>query len=492
MAAVEGPRDPGDVLDSSEAGGRIIRGGMVRGGAHLASTLLALLGIALVTRHLGVVDFGRFQTVLSLITVVGTVTDAGMATLGLREYAQRFGEDRDRLMQALLGLRIALTLVGVAIAAVIAAAVGYDWDLVLGTALAGLGLALTVVQTTLTISLAAGMRNVALAFVDVLRQMLTVVGYVLLVVLGAGVVAFLGVTVPVGVVVVLVAVLLARGHVPLRPSLRLEAWGRLLRASMAFALATAVGTIYLYTAQILTAALTTPRETGLFSASFRVFVVVATVPGLLIGVAFPLLSRAARDDRDRLAYAVQRLLDTTIILGLGAALGLVIGAPAVIDVMAGSGFAGAVPAVRIQGATLVATFVLAPIGFALLSLHAHRGILLANGVALVVMLAAVTLIASALGAEGAAIATVIGEASLAAGYLLALRRAAPDVLPNFGRGARSLSAAAPCTALLLVPGLPAWLAATLALVAYALLLVAVRAVPDELLELLPRGAGRRA
>jgi O-antigen/teichoic acid export membrane protein len=480
------------VLDTRRAGGLIIQGGLIRGAGYVLNTLLALLGVALVTRHLGVADFGTFQTIVSLITVVGTVTDAGMAALGVREYAQRVGTDRDRLMRTLLGLRLALTLLGVAIATVIALAVGYDWDLVLGTALAGLGLALIVVQTTLTIPLAAELRNVALTLVDVLRQALTVGAYIALVVIGAGVAGFLGATVPVGIVLVIVAAALVRGRVSPRPSLDLAAWGELLRAAAAFAMATAVGVIYLYTSQILTAAVTDARDTGLFAASFRVFVVVALVPGLLITVAFPLLSRAARDDHERLAYAVQRLLDTTLVLGLGAALGVALGAPVIIDVMAGSSFEDAVPALRIQAITLVATFIIAPLGFALLSLHDHRGILVVNVVALTVMLASVGALASAFGPEGAAAGTVIGEATLGAGYLLALRSTAPDVSPGFERAWRSLVAAAPGFALLAVPGLPALVAVVLGLALYALLLVVLRAVPDELLEpIRRRREGRR-
>jgi O-antigen/teichoic acid export membrane protein len=483
--------EPQDVLDTREAGGRIIRGGIVRGAGYAASTLLALLGIALVTRHLGVVDFGRFQTIISLITVVGAVTDAGLATLGMREFAQRSGDDRDRTMQALLGLRLVLTLLGVSVATAIAWAVGYDWKLVLGTAAAGVGLALTVVQTTLTIPLAADLRNVALTLLDLLRQGLTVGGYILLVAASAQVAAFLGVTVPVGVVVVVVAAILVRGRMSLRPSLERTAWAGLVRSAAAFSMAVAVGTIYLYTSQILTAAVTNSHDTGLFSASFRVFVVVGAIPGLLITVAFPLLSRAARDDRERLSYAVQRLIDTTGILGLGAAVGLVVGAPTIIDVMAGAAFADAVPALRILGATLVASFLLAPMGFALLSLHAHRAILLANLAALGVMLVAVGVLAPLLGPEGAALGTVFGEASLAAGYLLALKRTGSDVTPSLGLTLRGTLAAAPCLALAFITGLPAWIAAVCALTIYTALLFLTRSIPQELLELLPRGGVRR-
>jgi O-antigen/teichoic acid export membrane protein len=111
-----------DVLDTTAAGPMVIQGGILRALGYGASTLLALVGIAMVTRHLGVADFGRFQTVIALITVVGTLTDSGMATLGLREFSQRTGSDRDEMMRSLLGLRVGLTLLGVGVAALLALA----------------------------------------------------------------------------------------------------------------------------------------------------------------------------------------------------------------------------------------------------------------------------------------------------------------------------------------------------------------------------------
>ncbi len=472
------------MLDTTAAGPLVIRGGILRALGFGTSTLLALAGIAMVTRHLGVDDFGRFQTVIALITVVGTLTDAGMATLGLREFSQRTGSDRDELMRSLMGLRTTLTLLGVGVAAALALALGYDEELVVGTVVAGLGLVLTVVWTTLTIPLAVEMRNLPVAALDVARQALTTALYAALVVAGAGVVAFLGVNIPVGLALIVVAGLLVRGGVPL-PSFDPHAWGRLLRTAAVFALATAVGTIYLFTAQILVAAVTDARETGLFAASFRTFVVIGSIPGLLVTVAFPLLSRAARDDRERLSYAVQRLQDVSIILGLGAALAVIIGAPAIMQVIAGDDFADAVTPLRIQGMTLLATFVVAPAGFALLSLHLHREILIANGVALAVMLPGVALLAASAGATGAAAATVLGETVLAAGYLVALRRMEPAVFPGLGRAPRAVAAALPPLAVLAL-GLPAAVAAVLALAVYAVLLVLLRAIPDELHDLLPR------
>jgi O-antigen/teichoic acid export membrane protein len=477
--------EPTEILDSSAAGGLVLRGGALRFVGYATSTAMSLAGVALVTRQLGVTDYGRYQTILSLITIVGAVTDAGMGTLGVREYAQRTGADRDALMRTLLGLRLALTIVGALLAAGVAVAAGYGPTLVLGALLAGVGLILTVVQTTLAIPLGATLRNGALAGIDVLRQAATVAGFGVCALAGAGVAAYLAVPIPVGLILVVLVAVLVRGTVPLTPALDLREWGLLLRTAVAFAAATAVGTIYTYTAQVLTSFVASEHDAGLFAAAFRVFIVLGSVAGLLVTVAFPVLARAARDDDARLAYALNLVAQTCMVIGLGAALATIVGAPGVIEIMAGPKYADAVPALRIISLTLLATFLVAPLGFGLLSLHRHRGLLLANAAALVVSLAAVGLLAAEHGAEGAAVGTVLGEWTLAAGYAFALTRGRPDLWPQPGRPLRAALAAGLGCLLLLTP-IPSIPAAILALVVYGAGLLALRALPQEIVDLLPR------
>ena len=57
----------------------IVRGGVLRLGSYGLMVALSVLAAALLTRHLGVVRFGEYTTVLSLVGVVAAVTDAGMS-----------------------------------------------------------------------------------------------------------------------------------------------------------------------------------------------------------------------------------------------------------------------------------------------------------------------------------------------------------------------------------------------------------------------------
>lgn len=484
-AARPAPADGRDILDTSEAGGRVIRGGVLRFGTYVLMVALSVLSAALLTRHLGVVRFGEYTTVLSLVGVVAAITDAGMSSLGTREFAVREGADRDALMGDLLGLRVALTTFGLALVAAFALAAGYSTPLLVGAVLASLGTVALVVQHTHTIPLSAALRIGVLSGLDLARQVLTVAAIVVLVALNAGVLPLLAVVLAVNLILIGPTARLAEHAIPLRMRLRPREWLGLLKVTIPFSLATAVGTLYVFTAQILTSLVSNAHQSGLFAASFRIFIVVSAVPGLLVGGALPLLARAARDDRARLSYALDRIFSVSLILGVAASLTTLAGAQVMIDVVAGAKYHGSIEVLQIQGLAMIASFVVAGWSFGLLSLELYRGVLLVNLAAFVVSCTLTGVLASASGATGAAVATLCGETVLAAGSLVALARGRPEFRPGAAIIAKVVLAAAPATAIALVHGIPSLPRTVLSLAAYAAVIVLTRAIPAEVGELLP-------
>lgn len=481
-----------DVLDTTEAGGRIVRGGVLRFGSYVLTVALSVLSASLLTRHLGVARFGEYTTVISLVGLVAAITDAGMSNVGTREFAVRTGAERDELMRDLLGLRVTLTAVGVLLVSGFALAAGYDAALLAGALLASLGTIALVVQHTHTIPIAAALRIGTLSSLELARQALSVAAIVALVLAGAGVLPLLAVAPAVNLALIAPTAALARHQISLRIALRPRHWLALLRLTVSFSLATAVGTIYIFTAQIITSLVASAHQSGLFAASFRIFLVVGAVPSVLASSALPLLARAARDDRQRLTYALLRIFEVSLILGVAAALGTLAGARFMIDVVAGPKYAAAAGVLQIQGLALIASFVLAGWSFALLSLKRHKSLLLANLAAFLVSCSSTIVLAAGHGAKGAAVATLCGESVLALGSLLALVRGHPELRPNPRIVLKVAFATAPAVALALFANVPSLVRTVLALGVYGVLIVLTRAVPAELLELLPTRARQRS
>jgi O-antigen/teichoic acid export membrane protein len=383
-----------------------------------------------------------------------------------------------------LGLRILITTVSIVLATAFAVAAGYNGERILGTAVAGIGLGLVSVQATVAVPLFTMLRLGQTTALELLRQAIWVALLIVLALLGAGILPLLAATVPAGLVMLAVTVALTRRHMPIRPAVRPTMWVTLLRDTLTFSLATGVGAMYVFTTQILTSLTASGVQNGLFAASFRVFVVAASIAGLVVSAAFPVLARAARDDRERLRYAVQGMFEVVLILGVAAALSAVTGAAPIIELIAGPHFAQAAPALRIEGAALLASFILPALGLALISLHRHRALAIANLIALSITAALTIVLAKSHGATGAAVATVCGEWILCGGYLFALTRGTDALHLNATVALRVAAAAIPAFAVMLL-GLPAVAQLVAALVVYGGLIVVVKAIPSELYALLP-------
>jgi O-antigen/teichoic acid export membrane protein len=168
-----------DVLRSSEAGGRVIRGSAARVIANVAGIVLGLATATLLLRHLGVEDSGRYVTVLSLVGIAVSVVDTGLNVTASSELALREPGSRRALVANILAQRLLIAPVALLLLVVFALIAGYPSEMVAGTALAGTGVLIVAVADAVLVPLTVQLRNAGLAFVDFLRQVVTLAGVAL-------------------------------------------------------------------------------------------------------------------------------------------------------------------------------------------------------------------------------------------------------------------------------------------------------------------------
>lgn len=470
-----------DLLDTTAAGPAAIRGSALRGAGYVLGLLLSVGSVPFVIRHLGIEDFGRFVLVNALITLVSGMTDAGLQSIGVREYASRSVDERHRLMRNLLGLRIALTAVAMIGALGFAVLAGYDETLLLGTALMGLATLLTSIQTLLTVPLASDLRLGWVSTLELGRTVITVFLMLALVVAGAALLPFFAVAIVAAVASLVATVVLVRRTVPLLPAFDVHEWWPLLRDTVPYAAAIALNVAYFRIAIVIMSLLTGALETGYFATSFRILEVLLPVPALVIGSVFPILARAARDDRDRLRYATQRIFEVSVIAGVGLVLAIELAAPTIIHVLASDAGERSIEVLRLQAPSIAATFVAIACGYPLLSLRRHRALLFASIVPMVPSVALCFLLIPRWGASGAAVATTSAEFALATTNVLLLARYGEGLRLSVGiLGAVAVAAALGFAAFLLP--VPDIVRAGVGAAVFAGALAAMGRIPPELME----------
>jgi O-antigen/teichoic acid export membrane protein len=479
------------VLATSAAGPAATRGGALRVASYIVGALVSTISAALLFRHLGVAETGRYVTALSLVAIVGALSDLGLTAVGVREIATRSESERGPLMRDLLGLRITLTLIG-GIAMIAIAWRAYSPTLAAGVALAVVGLLLQATQDNFAIPLLVGLRLGWVSAIELSRQILTTILTVLLVLLGATLVPFLGISIPVGVAALAATVVLVRGTRALTPTFSWRRWQKFMSKMLPYSAAIAASTLYFRISILLVSALASATQLGYFSASFRVIEVLTLVPGLLAGAALPIFSRAAHEDHDRLGYALGRVFEVSVVVGAWVAVSIAVGAPLAIAIIGGPSFAAAAPVLAFQGVGLGAMFVGLVWANGLLSLGMYRQIMLVSIGALILNAVLVTLLVLADGARGAAIGTAIAEIANGSVQAVLVIRGRPKLRPSLSIVPLVALAAAAGLVPLALPDVPTIARLVLSTILFGMVLLLTRALPPELVHLIPEWMPGRA
>jgi O-antigen/teichoic acid export membrane protein len=473
-----------DLLDTREAGPAALRGSILRTGAYVLGILLSLISARVLIEHLGVSSFGRYTTVVALVTIVAGFTEAGLNSIVLREYSTLGEQQRREMMASAIGIRLILTVAGVALAVAFAAIAGYGATMVAGTALAGVGLVLQLVQSTLATTLQAQLRFGWVSAVEVLRQLVNVALLVALALAGAGLLPLLAVAIPASAVSLFFTIPLVIRYTSLRPSFHAGRWWGLLRETIPWAIIAAVSIVYFRLALVLMSLISSAVQTGYFATSFRITEVLVAIPVLVISAAFPILARAEREDSERFDFASGRIFELALFAGTLLVLSLEVGAGFAIHLIADGKADPSIPVLRIQGLALIASFVAVACGYPLLMLRRYREVLLSNLFALAISAILTLSLAPSHGARGAAVAALIAEVGLALSQAVMLRRAAPGVPMRLGTVlAAAVSGGAAVAVGLALPVHPV-IGVAVAVAVYLAILRLLGRLPPELGEIL--------
>lgn len=476
----QGARTQGDILDTEHAGPRVIRGSLLQLAGYVIGTLATVVSSAVVIRHLGKTDTGRFLTVTALITIVMGSSELGLGGVATREYAADRGRDGHRYLSNLLGIRLLLTAVGLCVAVAFALVVGYAPSAVQGTLILGACAFGIVAQQSWSIPLTVQLKFGWVAGIQLAMQLGIAVEAVLLAVAGVGLLPFFALQLPVVLPALAVTAMVGGRDARVLPAFELSEWWRMISRIVPFSIGVVLSIMYFRIAQILVSVLSTSSQTAEYGVPFRVLEALTAIPPLMIATALPVLARAAQNDRARFRYVSRRLLETALIAGGCLVLPVFLGARVAIDVIAGGGYAHSIVVLRILVFALLGTFVIGARGYTLLSLDRLRTMMISNLVALLVVLGLGGALASADGATGAAVGMLAAELTLAVCYEVALCYREPALRVSAGLAVRVAVCLVGAGALPLALSLGPIPAAVAGEALYLVALLALGLIPPEI------------
>lgn len=466
-------------------------------GGKIVTTFLSLAVTALLARALGVYGYGEFTTVFAFMLFFGVIADFGFFQILVREVA-RTPEREEEITGNIFAMRSLFAVVVYGGGAALAWFFPYSHEVRLGIVILALASFFLSVNTTLIGVFQAHHQMYKAVAGDFISRVILLVTIFVAVHAHWGLAGLLWLYVLANVVNLAVTMTLIPRLVPLRARFDWPAWRELFAEAWPLGVVTMLGIVYYRIDTVILSILRSPIDVGIYGAPYKMLDLLVVVPSIFMGNVFPAITRLLHTEKARVEWLIQAAFDMLMILGLGMITGLIVIAPAIIHVVAGSDFVSA-HTLALAGRPVTSVTVLVILAIALLPIFlgnlwgpivialGNQRSLIKPGIYAVVLNVVLNLILIPRGSYlAAAVVTVITEAYIAIVWGIVAHQHL-DFRLRLGRTAKAVLAA-------LLMAIVVWplresmilLPITAGVVTYSVAIVALGAVPKDFLRTLLR------
>lgn len=376
--------------------------------AQAAGKLALFLWTLVLAQKLSPSGYGLYAWILSLVTVLGIVSDYGLGYLATGDVARR-PETAGRYLAHTLALRMLLAVAAFSVLALLVVTQP-PLRLVAGPALL-LGLSiftLSAINGGNAILNAREELHWSSLFSGLIPMLTLGVGWWLLALHPSLVSATLPSPLAGGLVVLAALLLFRRKGIRAEGPVRSTELLRILGAGWPFLLLSLLATLNVALDLLLIKPLSGEAAAGIYSASQKLMLALMILPAALCDAAYPVWSReSARPGRSSLPP--RRILGVLSLAAVAAAAFLYLAAGPLIRRLYGPAYAEAAPVLRVHAITLAWMFLNAPLATRLLAFGRLRDLNLAQAAVVLLHAALVLFLLPKRGIVGAGIATAVSE-----------------------------------------------------------------------------------
>ncbi len=321
-----------------------------------------------IARYLGSASLGKFAVATSLVFIVTTASDLGLATLTIRDVAK----DKSRAQSYLLNivtLKLLLSLVAFAALFITLKLLKTPEDTSLVAYIFGISMVVTAISSPAGFLFRAHEKMEYEGLTAVLGIMASVALSAVFLIKGYGIMGIAAANL-IGACISTIAIwifYLKRFGFP-RLSLDFALWRYALTAGVLLGVGAFAWVIYYRVGIVMLSVLRGDEAAGWYNAAYRVFTICNLVPAIFLGALFPRLSSDHDRPQEELRALSQRALRYLTILGIPAAMGLAILAPKIIFVVFGPEFGPSIGVLQIISWAIAVTFFANTFGFLTVSI----------------------------------------------------------------------------------------------------------------------------
>jgi O-antigen/teichoic acid export membrane protein len=328
---------------------------------------LSFVVVSLSTRYLGQQRFGELTTITVYAGLLTILTEWGLPAWTVRALAREPEDRQERVAAAMLTLRLLIAAAGVTAAVGITFVLPYSSVVRIGIAVSAVAVLATTAASAIGPILQTRLRMTYAAVSDVARTLVYVLLILVVIASAWGVYGFVGANVVAALVALAIIFAGARRLMRVRLEVDRRLWRAALASSLALGAAMFVHTIYFRVDTVLLSVLRTQADVGVYGFAYRFYETLLVIPTLFTMSVLPVVARDYVTPGADLSRALQRAFDFLVLAGLPLAVGGIVLAPRLTELLAGREFADSALPLRILLGGLVFSFLAALIGTLLIA-----------------------------------------------------------------------------------------------------------------------------
>lgn len=344
---------------SGPAATRAVAGRDIAGQIVLRTLNLALgVGVTLLlVRTLGTTGFGRWSVLLAVFGFVSYFGSLGLAQVTV----ERAAADPDRAAHwfgALVTLRLALMGPVTLLSLAVCLALADNASMRVAAALVCAELPVSVLSA-LSVVFQLQVRNVVVTAIEVGNGILWAAAVAVVALLDGGLVAIAAAFLAVSTVSNVAYIVLALRASPVRFRASRSLWPALVRQGLPVGIGGLLTLGYGYVDQVIVFEVAGVRDAGLYGAVYRIYERIQFLPAAIMTTLFPMFVAARDTDPERVVRLFRSAFDFLLLTSLPALAITLAGPRAITELLFGSDFSDAGPALPL----LMATFVVVSLGY---------------------------------------------------------------------------------------------------------------------------------
>jgi O-antigen/teichoic acid export membrane protein len=384
----------------------------------IVSTILGVIVVGLMTRHLGQEGFGMYSTANAFMQFFAIMLDLGLNVMVVQLLGENAGNKayEDRAVSATFTLRVISAFILLGIAPCIGLLFPYPWELKLALFAIWASFFTTALNQIVIGVQQRHLKMHVVAIGEVVGRLVLLAGVLAARMYGWGLVPIVLIVSIGSSANFLLNFFVARRYAAFRWNVDVAFWKILLRRSWPIGLAILFNLIY-FKADTLILSLVRPQaEVGIYGAAYRVLEILVTVPFMYAGVLLPIIAKAwATGKKERFGKLLGHSLDAMTLVAAPLVAGTIVLATRGMTIVAGTEFAESGDVLRILILAAGVIFFGTISSYAIVALDAQRRML-----PIYIITAILTLIGYALfipnyGLWAAAWLTVFSESCVAIG-----------------------------------------------------------------------------